>query len=94
MSLEVCPTERLYRGRDGTLALKDKFFGHTRSMGKFLGQGSNMRPSSDPSRCHDITEPSTLYATRKLQKILKCKEIGTVQLLRRMEREPSGNGGE
>ena len=39
------------------------FFGHTHSMWKFLGQGSNLHHSRDPSHCSNNTVSWTCWAT-------------------------------
>ena len=41
-------------------------FGHTHSMGKFLGQESNLRHSSDQSHKSDKAGSLTHWATSKL----------------------------
>ena len=43
------------------------FFGHSHSIWKFLGQGSNPCHSSNPSHCSDTTRFLTHCATKELQ---------------------------
>ena len=54
------------------------FFGLIRSMLKFLGQGSNLSHSSDPSCCSDNTGSVTSCGTRELPKYILfslCEEL-------------------
>ena len=45
-------------------------FGHAHSMQKFLGQGLNLRQSSDLSCCSDNARPLARCATRELWQVL------------------------
>ena len=52
------------------------FFGHTCSMWKFLGQGSNPCHHSDPNRCSDNAGSLTCCATRELlYGFLRCFRV-------------------
>ena len=44
-------------------------FGHIHTISKFLGQGSNLCHSTNPSHCSDLSRSLTCCATRELQDV-------------------------
>ena len=74
-------------------------FGHTHSLCKYPGQGSNGCHSSDPSHCSDSAKSLTHCTTRELQQVLffKSRDREVTGVLRgsspiRLEKGRSGKG--